>query len=125
MRREKFNGEEAPMMKDGKEVCPCCDRHCPKEQLHCSRGKEHFGLPVEEKDKKGHHGPRMMDDANMTTEEKVLAYLRGCGHYLHHNVGRGELDTASFLGFLTEEEKQQLSTLLKKCLEEWQNQKAD
>lgn len=41
-KRETKNPET--MQKDGKEVCPCCDRHCPADNLHCSKGRKHFGL---------------------------------------------------------------------------------
>ena len=37
-------------------VCPCCDHHCPADNLHCSKGKEYFGLPVEEGDRERGHG---------------------------------------------------------------------
>ena len=36
------------MEKNMEKNCPCCDRHCPTDQLHCNRGREHFGLPLEE-----------------------------------------------------------------------------
>ena len=36
------------MGKNVEKNCPCCDRHCPADQLHCNRGREHFGLPLEE-----------------------------------------------------------------------------
>ena len=37
-------------------VCPCCDHHCPADNLHCSKGKEYFGLLVEEGDRERGHG---------------------------------------------------------------------
>ena len=51
-----MNTENNTMTKDGKEVCPCCDRHCPVDNLHCPKGKEHFGIPVEEGEREGRGG---------------------------------------------------------------------
>lgn len=137
-----MNTENKAMIKDGKEVCPCCDRHCPVDNLHCPNGKEHFGLPVEENEKgrSGHghgarhehdgghghggmhgqnRGPRPIDKENMTTEELTMALLRQCGHFLHHNVGHGDVDCGKMFAALTEEEKTQLNILLEKCLAGW------
>lgn len=80
-----MNTENNTMTKDGKEVCPCCDRHCPVDNLHCPKGKEHFGLPVEEGERegRGEHG------------EHRHGGERGCGrgghgHGREGKHGRGE-----------------------------------
>lgn len=112
---KKKQKENETRVQDGKQVCPCCDRHCPAENLHCSRGKEHFGLPTDKNERKG-HGPREIDEKNMSADEIVLILMRQCGHFLHHNMGGGE---AAELSFYTEEEKQELIRLLKKCINEW------
>ncbi len=46
------------------EFCPCCSHHCPVNDLHCGRGREHFGqVPAENdgqehnpRDRHEHHG---------------------------------------------------------------------
>lgn len=49
--------ENKEKMVNGKEVCPCCDKHCPVDKLHCSKGKEHFGIAVDDKERENrHHG---------------------------------------------------------------------
>ena len=103
-----MNTENKAMIKDGKEVCPCCDRHCPVDNLHCPNGKEHFGLPVEE------------NEGHMTEADLTLSLLRKCGHFLHHNVGHGEVDSSKMFASLKDEEQKQLNVLLKKCLKGWE-----
>lgn len=87
--------------------CPCCDRRCPAEQLHCNRGREHFGLPLEE-ERGGHgHGHGRPD------EDPLITLLRRCGHCLHHGAGEADLSA------LTREERAELARLLQKCLDSW------
>lgn len=93
-------------------ICPCCDNHCPADNLRCRRGREHFGIKDEGA---GHHEHRPMHP-----EEKIIVLLRKCGHYLHHNAGRGG-DTAPLLNALTADERNTLEVLLEKCLESWEN----
>lgn len=59
---------------------------------------------------------RVKDDSAMTPADTILTLLRQCRHYLHHNVGHGQVQDADklFVGFL-EAEKEQLILLLKKC----------
>ena len=52
--------------------CPCCDKHCPVEKLCCGHGLRHFGMEKEER-----------------PQERMIALLRRCGHFLHHNMGPG------------------------------------
>ena len=80
-----MNTENNTMTKDGKEVCPCCDRHCPVDNLHCPKGKEHFGIPVEEGEREGRGG----------RGEHRHGGERGCGrgghgHGREGKHGRGE-----------------------------------
>ncbi len=94
-------------------ICPCCDRHCPKDDLHCRRGEEHFGVES--------GGSRRYDGNPGKPEERMIVLLRKCGHFLHHNVGR-DGDAAALADALTAEEKATLETLLEKCLAKWQEQ---
>ena len=98
------------------ETCPCCDRHCPTDDLHCRRGREHFGIRDE-----SHERHELRGNRPAGPEEKLLVLLRKCGHFLHHSVGR-DGDTAPLLRALTPEEKLILETLLKKCLKSWEPQ---
>ena len=103
--------------------CPCCERHCPENDLGCRRGREHFGGEGnsrgahgarESHGPHGSHGPR-----ESRPEEKALALLRKCGHFLHHS-GDTAGNPAQLLSVLTEEERTRLETLLEKCLNSWQ-----
>lgn len=76
-------------------TCPCCGRHCPQDDLHCSRGRAYFGLE------------------EAPAEDGVLMLLRKCGHLLHHG-GVQSTDV------LTAEEKTVLEGLLQKLLDSWQ-----
>lgn len=92
------------------ERCPCCDRHCPAEQLSCPRGQAHFSAG----DKgSGHRTARPVRE-----DEKMIVLLRKCGHFLHHNVGM-DGDTAPLVNALCPEERAALEALLEKCLESW------
>lgn len=51
----------------------------------------------------------------MDVVQAVLTELRKCGHYLHHNFGKGNTpETAELLSALTEEEQTELLSLLRK-----------
>ena len=132
----KNNMENMEMMGNKKKMkeCPCCDRHCPVDNLHCSRGKEFFGLSAEEKEEQGghRHGKGFgnmekdhmertnMEKDHMTKEERVLVCIRQCGHYLHHSAGKDSgADSKALLAALTEEEKDRLILLLEKCIRSW------
>ncbi|MDD6483968.1 MAG: hypothetical protein PUF72_05265 [Clostridiales bacterium] len=84
------------MKKKKENVCPCCGKHCSADNLHCSRGMKYFG--VEEKKKK----------------DKTVKLMLKCSHHLRHGNAKEET-----LSFLTEEEKEELTRLLKKCLDQW------
>lgn len=101
------------------DLCPCCGRNCPRENLHCPRGKEYFGIETDtmSEERGGHHHGHA--DADMTIDDKVIALLRKCGHYLHHNKGKDNFDSEQSLSFLSNDEKHELITLLKKCLQHW------
>ena len=114
------------------ELCPCCDRHCPSDDLHCRRGKEHFQVEDngqhnheehhdhhehhEHHDHHEHHGAHPEH-----AEEKALVLLRQCGHYLHHSAAHGE-GSAALLSVLSAEEKASLEALLQKCLDAWKTE---
>ena len=99
-------------------TCPCCDRHCHKDDLHCHRGRKYFGLEEKNQEQRPEHPQSQEQPKN--EEEKIILLLRKCGHFLHHNVGQGG-DTAVLLQGLSPEEKTTLSTLLEKCSNNWQN----
>lgn len=100
------------MEKNVEKNCPCCDRHCPADQLHCNRGREHFGLPLEEE--RGGHGHGGHGGHGHPNEDPLIMLLRRCGHDLHHSEGGADLSA------LTREERGELARLLQKCLDSWQ-----
>ena len=110
------------MEKNVEKNCPFCDRHCPADQLHCNRGREHFGLPLEEErggyghGDHGHggHGEHGRGGHGRPEEDGLITLLRRCGHYLHHGAGEADLSA------LTREERGELARLLQKCLDSWQ-----
>lgn len=89
--------------------CPCCEKRCPAEDLHCLKGRTHFGI-----EKKPHR------EHPATPDGKSIDLLRRCGHFLHHNVDR-DGDVKPLLDALTPEECAELERLLEKCLASWQN----
>ena len=96
--------------------CPCCGRHCSIENLNCHRGKEHFGQSEGAgHDSRGHRERR----ANAISDETVVLMLQ-CGHRLHHGL-RERAVNEDILFFLTREERDELLTLLKKCIDNWNN----
>ncbi|MGN1346780.1 MAG: hypothetical protein ACI4V1_08335 [Eubacteriales bacterium] len=112
--------------------CPCCDKHCPVEELRCGRGRKHFGAEQQEASENGHGRDRRRDREHFgredgrpgpegRTEERMLVLLRECGHFLHHNVGP-KADVQPLVDALTPEERAELEALLQKCLEAWRGQ---
>lgn len=79
------------------EKCPCCPNHCPKDDLGCGRGKEHFS--------------NVNDNNEKSIGDKVIMELRRCGHILHHNR---EFDIEKLLSDFSEEELYKLHELLSK-----------
>lgn len=53
----------------------------------------------------------------MTAAGVTYALLRSCGHYLHHTAGEGDPDT--MFAMLSEDEKKELNSLLRKVLKSW------
>ncbi|MDD6878444.1 MAG: hypothetical protein PUD44_11815 [Clostridiaceae bacterium] len=100
--------------------CPCCERHCPENDLGCRRGKEHFGM-ADGARPEGRHGghPGGRPEAPATPEDRVLLLLRKAGHFLHHSAGAGA-DSAALLSALTAEERETLGALLEKCTASWE-----
>lgn len=100
------------------QTCPNCDRHCPVSALHCSRGREYFGIAELEgrtgrgQDHHAHdhgHGRKNLDDV-----PRAVWLLRECGRWLHHGNG----DPAELVAPLTKRELQTLERLLEKCLKD-------
>jgi hypothetical protein len=81
------------------------------EDLHCPRGKAHFGIETNGAQEKQHH--HFHDKENMTIDDEVISLLRRCGHYLHHNMNAGGGE--ELLSALSEGEKKELIKLLNKC----------
>lgn len=92
--------------------CPCCERHCPADALHCPRGKAYFGMETEGHTGRGHGRTHNMPDIK---DETVVLMLK-CGHYLHHGMTKADEDV---LSFLSDTEKRELTSILKKCVEQW------
>ena len=89
-------------------ACPCCENHCPSDDLKCGRGKAHFGLISE-----GRGGVYHENREIKTLEDEVIVLL-------HHSAEQAS-DHAALLSILSEEEKRNLAALLKKCLQSWEN----
>lgn len=98
---------------NGESSCPCCGRHCPVDNLQCPRGRMHFGAEGGEAEQQRHKPPKINDEA--------VALLLKCGHHLHHGPTEN-LDNA--LSFLSADEKGELTRLLNKCVEYW-NEKGE
>lgn len=103
---------------DENKVCPCCGRHCSVDNLHCPRGRAHFGIEAEA-GQEGHRHGHAHDRADMTIDDKVISLMRGCGHYLHHHMNE-DISSEQMLSVLSNEEKKDLISLLKKCLHNWE-----
>lgn len=97
--------------------CPNCGRHCSLNDLQCSRGREYFGQEPKERTKKPQH--ENAGKADSIKDETVILMLK-CGHALHHGL-REEAENKDILFFLSQDEKRELTRLLKKCIEEWDN----
>lgn len=108
------------------EICPCCGRRCTSDDLHCGRGKAHFGqtsdnsVDTAKGGHGGHEGHGGHGGHGGAIKDETVKLLMGCGHTLHH----GLIERAAnedILSFLTAEEKANLTALLKKCLDAWNN----
>lgn len=68
--------ENKEKMVNGKEVCPCCGKHCPVDKLHCSKGKEHFGIAADNKEREdgitGNADEAMGKIAKTDTDERSM-----------------------------------------------------
>lgn len=104
-------------MRNGKNfegVCPCCGRHCPADSLHCSRGQDYFSRDAES-DLQMKKFDKHESGRGFINDETILLMLK-CGHYLHH----GQIESGDdLLSFLSDEERKELTELLKKCIEQW------
>lgn len=93
-------------------VCPCCGHHCPADNLNCPRGKMYFGQTEDTEKHSGRgHGNNMPD-----IKDETVALMLKCGHYLHHGLTD---ENENILSFLSDDEKTELTKLLKKCVEQW------
>lgn len=90
-------------------TCPCCDRHCPVNDLHCGKGRKYFGISEE----------RPHREHTNNNDPKAIALIRRCGRYLHHGIDR-DADTSHLLKALSSEEIALLEDLLEKCLADWE-----
>lgn len=81
--------------------CPCCDKHCPVENLSCGEGRQYF---------------RRENDEH--PEERMIVLLRKCGHFLHHNMSA---EATKLTKALSADERATLERLLEKCLNHWQS----
>lgn len=95
---------------DANNLCPCCGRHCPSDNLHCQCGMAYFGQETEHSKHAGRQGGSIKD-------ETVMLMLQ-CGHMLHHGL-RERAESEDILHFLSQEEKKTLTVILTKCVSEW------
>lgn len=93
-------------------VCPGCGRHCPADNLHCQRGKAYFGQEVGE--------TRHNKGKEVNIKDRTVMLMLKCGHLLHHGL-RKRAESEDILYFLSEKEKNELASLLKKCIDVWDN----
>lgn len=94
-------------------VCPCCGRHCSADNLSCSRGKAYFGQETE----KDHHAKGRNE---LSIKDETIMLMLKCGHLLHHGL-RERAEHEDILQFLSREEKNELTVLLQKCVNAWNN----
>ena len=98
---------------DNSEVCPNCGRHCTADNLHCPRGEAYFGLKTSKPlIPNGRPQDRIRD-------ETVMLMLE-CGHTLHHGLME-QAENEDILQFLSPDEKNELTLILKKCVNAWDN----
>ena len=70
------------------EVCPCCGRHCPMDDLHCSTGKEYAQTDVV-KEKK-HHKHHAEKYEALDIHSKLAMNLREISRTMNHrSEGKG------------------------------------
>lgn len=93
------------------EICTCCPKDCTKENLHCPRGKQHFGIIFD-----ANNNFHQQNHKNMSLDDKVITLMKICGHHLHH---KENLDHEELLSCLNTNEKKQLFSLLMQCVESW------
>ncbi|MDO5397252.1 MAG: hypothetical protein Q4G33_04915 [bacterium] len=91
--------------------CPCCGRHCPADDLHCSRGRNYFGQEQSQRSKDRHV---------INIKDETVHLMLQCGHALHHGL-KERAENEDILSFLSPSEKKELTSLLKKCVNAWNN----
>ena len=85
---------------------------CDVNNLSCGKGREYFGANTNHKTKG--QNKYMEDESSMTLKEKAIFKMHKCGHFLHHSEETVNLD------FLSDEEKENLISILSKCLNNWE-----
>ncbi len=105
----------------GKEVCPGCGRHCPADNLHCSKGRRHFGVTEEtkedlnEKDRSGKDGHEKHGHGKKDHEKHGHAKKEGRDKHDHKGLESGQKHACGH----EEEEMDSLEeatcALLRKC----------
>lgn len=98
---------------DSHEACQICGRHCLPDDLHCPRGKAYFGQKTEEMQ---HSKERQ----GVNSKDETVMMMLKCGHFLHHGL-RERAESEDILAFLSSDEKTELTAILKKCINEWEN----
>ena len=95
-------------------LCPGCGRHCPPNDLHCPRGEAILS---------GELNPRQHGKSRrqrLDIKDETVALLMRCGHTLHHGLAERAANE-DILSFLSAEEKSELTSLLQKCIDAWEN----
>lgn len=89
--------------------CPCCGNHCNVEKLKCKKGKRYFAKEGEDRLTERDEDEEVLSDGQKLSHDskKLLRkFAKGVRH--------GEIE--ELLDNLTEDEKQTLFSLLKKCI---------
>lgn len=84
------------MSSDSNERCMQCEKHCPKEELACGRGRIYFHKKTadtdyenEQHEERGHHRNRAIHEDNCEEDKNDLTYLlMRCGFILNHKCAR-------------------------------------
>ncbi|MGN0527919.1 MAG: hypothetical protein ACI4IE_02210 [Eubacterium sp.] len=103
-------------MKNDKSKCPICPRGCDLTSPHCKRGEEYVKTG-KVPENHGHHHPNRLTFDN---EQQQLVMK-----YLHHAVGVADNGgitqemAGEMFSVLTDEETDQLASLLEKLSNHW------
>ena len=134
-------------------TCPYCKHHCTEDHLRCDKGKEYFNIPLGSTKSAGsgshthhsHHSSQHhtsqhhtssvlpnysqeeLDTLKMTPNEHTYALFCKCRYIFREVEKYGSVDPDILFGFLTEQERDTLNLLLRKCIRTWESpvQEAD